>query len=86
LKIFSSVNLNLVIGLSVVLDFVPNHSSEDHEWFQKSINKTEPFTDYYIWNDGVDVDGQRTPPNNWVSFVLLLLYSFKGKESFWKAF
>ncbi|XP_065562925.1 probable maltase [Artemia franciscana] len=52
-------------GLSVVLDFVPNHSSEDHEWFQKSINKTDPFTDYYIWNDGVDVDGQRTPPNNW---------------------
>ena len=55
-------------GLKVVLDFVPNHSSDEHEWFKKSVAKEEPFTDYYVWSDpkGVDENGSPLPPNNWV--------------------
>ncbi|XP_063608438.1 maltase 1-like [Penaeus indicus] len=56
-------------GLRLVLDFVPNHSSDEHEWFVKSRRKEEPYTDYYIWADpkGFDEEGQPIPPNNWLS-------------------
>ena len=55
-------------GLKIVLDFVPNHSSDLHEWFQKSVKREEPYTDFYVWEDaiGVDNDGNPIPPNNWV--------------------
>ncbi|XP_076227420.1 alpha-glucosidase-like isoform X2 [Nomia melanderi] len=55
-------------SLKVILDFVPNHSSDQHEWFQKSLKKIEPFTDYYVWHPGKKLeDGTVVPPNNWVS-------------------
>lgn len=52
----------------IILDFVPNHSSNRSEWFRKSIDRIEPFTDYYVWSDGCinATSGQRIPPNNWV--------------------
>ena len=54
--------------LKVLLDFVPNHSSDEHEWFKKSVAKEEPYTDYYVWLDpkGIDFNGDPIPPNNWV--------------------
>lgn len=57
------------LGLKIVLDFVPNHSSDEHEWFIKSAAKEDPFTDYYTWLDpkGLDENGKPIPPNNWVS-------------------
>lgn len=50
------------------MDFVPNHSSDQHEWFQKSVNSEGNYTDYYVWRDpkGFDEDGNPMPPNNWV--------------------
>ncbi|XP_075236441.1 maltase 2-like isoform X2 [Lycorma delicatula] len=54
--------------MHVILDFVPNHTSDQHEWFQKSIKKEDPYTDYYIWRDGKLLpDGNLTYPNNWLS-------------------
>ena len=55
-------------GIRVVLDFIPNHSSDLHPWFQKSLLKEEPYTDYYVWADpkGFDENGQPIPPSNWV--------------------
>ncbi|XP_025200270.1 maltase A1-like [Melanaphis sacchari] len=54
-------------GIKVLLDFVPNHTSDEHEWFQKSIKKIEPFTDYYVWKDPIiDIHGNKTPPSNWL--------------------
>ncbi|XP_055372531.1 maltase A1-like [Condylostylus longicornis] len=56
------------LGLKIFLDFVPNHTSDEHEWFQKSIKRIEPYTDYYVWHDGkIDQNGTRQPPNNWRS-------------------
>jgi len=50
---------------------VPNHSSDEHEWFVKSVQRIDPYTDYYVWNDGkVDENGTRTPPNNWVNKIV----------------
>lgn len=52
-------------GIRVMVDFVPNHTSDQHEWFQKS-RKREGYEDWYIWHPGhVDEHGERHPPNNW---------------------
>ena len=49
------------------MDFVPNHTSDQHDWFQKSIRKDGKYTDYYIWKDGhIGENGAHSPPNNWV--------------------
>ncbi|XP_033206940.2 alpha glucosidase 2 [Bombus vancouverensis nearcticus] len=54
------------IGLKVILDLVPNHTSDQHLWFQKSVNNTKQYADYYIWVNGTGENGT-SPPNNWVS-------------------
>ncbi|MBR3972364.1 MAG: alpha-glucosidase [Oscillospiraceae bacterium] len=51
-------------GMKVVMDLVVNHTSDEHEWFQKSRRKIAPYNDYYIWRPGKP-DG--SPPNNWDS-------------------
>ena len=52
-------------GLKVILDFVPNHSSDQHPWFVESRSSREnPKRDWYIWRDPKP-DG--SVPNNWVS-------------------
>ena len=50
--------------IKVVMDLVINHTSSEHEWFQKSKKMIEPYSDYYIWRDGKDGEN----PNNWTSF------------------
>jgi len=56
------------MSIKVIMDFVPNHSSDKHEWFQKSLQSVEPYTDYYVWHKGkVLANGTVTRPNNWVS-------------------
>jgi alpha-glucosidase len=55
-------------GVKVVLDFVPNHTSDKHQWFIDSVNGVEEYRDYYIWaNAKTGDDGERLPPNNWIS-------------------
>ncbi len=36
-------------GIKVITDLVINHISNEHEWFKKSVQKEEPYTDYFIW-------------------------------------
>jgi alpha-glucosidase len=51
--------------LKVVLDIVPNHSSDQHPWFVDSrSSRTSRHRDWYVWADP-KADG--TPPNNWLS-------------------
>ncbi len=52
-------------GIKVMLDFVPNHTSDQHPWF-KEARKTgkNKYTEYYVWHDPAPGGG---PPNNWLS-------------------
>lgn len=55
------------LGIKIILDFVPNHTSDRSVWFRKSIEMDPIYKDYYIWHDGKELpSGKRVPPNNWV--------------------
>ena len=52
-------------NVRVILDYVINHSSDQHKWFLDSASsKTSAHRDWYIWRNG---KGPGQPPNNWVS-------------------
>ena len=54
------------LGLKVMLDYVPNHTSSDHVWFQEALRgKGSPKRDWYVWRDPAPGGGV---PNNWKSF------------------
>lgn len=58
-------------NLKVIMDFVPNHTSNKHIWFEKSANNETDYADYYIWRDAKNqeevIKNNATPivPNNW---------------------
>jgi alpha-glucosidase len=52
-------------NVRIILDFVPNHTSDQHPWFLDSkSSRTSAHRDWYIWRDG---KGPGKPPNNWIS-------------------
>lgn len=54
-----------MLGIKVMIDFIPNHTSDQHQWFQESCQALDnPKSDWYIWKDPLP-DG--SPPNNWAS-------------------
>ncbi len=55
--------------IKVMIDLVPNHTSDQHPWFQESCqSRHNPKADWYIWHDpAYDEHGNRIPPNNWTS-------------------
>lgn len=70
------------IGLRLILDFVPNHTSDEHEWFIKSENRVPGYEDYYIWRNG-SIDKHTNllvPPNNWLSFFRYSAWRWSEKR------
>ncbi|XP_034651351.1 maltase A1 isoform X7 [Drosophila subobscura] len=58
------------LDLKIILDFVPNHSSDENEWFKKSVKRERGYEDYYVWHDGKvnATTGEREPPSNWLQY------------------
>jgi alpha-glucosidase len=49
-------------GIKLLVDLVPNHSSDQHPWFRAArSSRDDPKRDWYVWRDG----DPETPPNNW---------------------
>ncbi|XP_014259045.1 probable maltase [Cimex lectularius] len=60
------------LSMRIILDFVPNHSSVEHEWFKKSVKREEPYTNFYVWRDPGPTglfSNEAMPPNNWMSVI-----------------
>jgi len=64
-------------GIKIVMDLVINHTSDEHEWFQKSRDKDSPYRDYYIWRPGKP--GGK-PPNNWTGFFTGTVWEYDGQS------
>ena len=56
------------LGIRVMIDLVPNHSSDQHQWFKRALasNPGSPERAFYHFRDGLGENGE-LPPNNWVS-------------------
>lgn len=51
--------------MKLILDLVPNHTSDEHPWFLESrSSRDNPKRDWYLWRDPAPDGG---PPNNWLS-------------------
>ena len=64
-------------GIRIILDFVLNHTSDQHQWFIDSrTSRTSKHRDWYIWRDG---KAPTSPPNNWLSIFGGPAWQFDGK-------
>jgi alpha-glucosidase len=56
------------LGLRVMVDIVPNHTSDQHRWFQEALQVSagSPARERYLFRDGRGAHGE-LPPNNWVN-------------------
>ncbi len=68
-------------NIRVVLDFVVNHTSDQHKWFLDSrSSRTSQHRDWYIWRDGKPGN---QPPNNWYSEFGVPAWTFDQKTVQW---
>ncbi|MCR9206049.1 MAG: alpha-amylase family glycosyl hydrolase, partial [Halobacteriovoraceae bacterium] len=64
--------------LKVIVDLVLSHTSEQHEWFKKSVEEPDSkYGEYYVWHEGSD------RPNNWLSVFGGPAWSFHQKRGAW---
>lgn len=70
-------------GLKLILDFIPNHSSKDHMWFQESSKGADnEYSDFYMWANGKG--GSTTePPNKWVSAYGGSAWTYSASRGQW---
>ena len=68
-------------GMRLIMDLVVNHTSDEHPWFQSSLNDPNgPRRDYYIWREGRPEGGA---PNNWASFFSGPAWNYYPERGEW---
>lgn len=70
------------LDLKVIMDFVPNHSSDKHEWFIKSEAREPGYEDFYVWDDGLPnpAGGRNLPPTNWLQAFRRSAWQWNAKR------
>lgn len=70
------------LGVRLILDFVPNHSSDQHAWFEKSVNREPGFEDFYVWHPGKvnNATSKREPPSNWLAAFRFSAWEWNDKR------
>ena len=67
--------------IKIIMDLVINHTSDEHDWFQKSRDPASPYRDYYIWQPPkVAPNGKKLPPNNWTGFFMGEVWEYDEKS------
>ena len=68
-------------GMRLIMDLVINHTSDEHEWFQKALEDPESkYRDYYHFRKD---DGSKTEPNNWTSFFSGPAWNYYEESDSW---
>jgi alpha-glucosidase len=68
-------------GIHIILDFVMNHTSDQHKWFLDSkSSRTSAYRDWYVWRAG---RGPGQPPNNWISIFGGPAWKFDARTGQW---
>lgn len=75
--------------IRILMDFIPNHTSDEHEWFQKSVKREDKYTDYYVWKNALNQNAvlenaniKPIPPNNWVNLIKSYLLPIMIKHAY----
>jgi oligo-1,6-glucosidase len=64
--------------MKLIMDIVPNHTSDEHRWFKASSESEDnPYRDYYIWRQGE----KDKLPNNWPSFFAGKAWDYEEKTN-----
>lgn len=63
-------------NIRIIMDFVVNHTSDEHAWFKASRERDSPYRDYYIWREGKN--GKN--PNNWTGFFMEDTWTYDEKS------
>lgn len=72
------------LGIKLMLDYIPNHTSDQHQWFIDSVKKVNNKGDYYVWRNGKNgVDDDKNPPNNWVSVFGGPAWTYREERKQW---
>ncbi len=68
-------------GMKVIMDLVINHTSDEHEWFQKALeDPTGEYGDYYFFRKD---NGEKKEPNNWNSFFSGPAWNYYEEQDMW---
>ena len=68
-------------GMRLIMDLVINHTSDEHEWFQKALKEPDSkYKDYYYFRKD---DGSKKVPNNWTSFFSGPAWNYYEEQDAW---
>ncbi|XP_011502955.1 PREDICTED: maltase 2-like [Ceratosolen solmsi marchali] len=70
------------LGVKIIMDLIPNHTSNKHEWFIKSTNNEQKYNNYYVWRKGKNNDNN-TAPNNWISVFSGSAWKYNSNRDLW---